>query len=145
MIYVRTNAQLREFKKLSKEEQVKKVNDILKKLNNPTFGEVSKVLGFSHVGQFFRDYYINIETKHLEKRVTKEVINLTQDEIIFLKNLVSKLKNNENLKKYSKGEIITRSIRVNKEAMDMFTEYCDRMGLKQVHALSQALIDSVNK
>ena len=40
---MRRNTKLEEFKKLSKEEQVKKVNDILKKLEKPTFGEVSKV------------------------------------------------------------------------------------------------------
>lgn len=142
---MRRNTKLEEFKKLSKEEQVKKVNDILKKLEKPTFGEVSKVLGFSHVGQFFRDYYINTETKQLEKRVTTEATNLTEDEIISLKNLVLKLKNNEDAKKYSKGEIITRSIRVDKEAMDIFTEYCNNMGIKMVHAISQALIDYVNR
>lgn len=146
MIKLSRNTKLLEFKKLSKEDQINKVNNILKGLDKPTFTEAAKVLGFSNVGQFFKGYYISTITKQLEPReITESQVNLSQEEILFLKNMILKLKNNENIKQYNEGEIITRSIRVNKDVMTAFTEYCDKMGLKQVYAISQALMDFINR
>ena len=140
------NKQIDEFRKLTDDEKIKKANEILVNLEKPSFKKLSNELGFTHCEKFFKGYKINATTKCLEKNVanvTQEVISLTQDDVIFLKKLIQRIESNKDFK--SNGEVIVRSIRVNKEIMNKFVTYCEEFGIKQTYAINRALLEFINK
>ena len=140
------NKKINEFRKLTDDERVKKANEILVNLERPSFKKLSDELGFTHCEKFFEGYKINATTKCLEKNVTgvtQEVISLTQDDVIFLKKLIQRIESNKDFK--SNGDVIVRSIRVDKEIMNKFVTYCEEMGLKQTQAINRALLEFMNK
>lgn len=140
------NRKIDEFRKLTDDEKIKKANEILVNLEKPSFKKLSNELGFTHCEKFFKGYKINATTKCLEKNVTnvtQEVISLTQDDVIFLKKLIQRIESNKDFK--SNGDVIVRSIRVDKEIMNKFVTYCEEMGLKQTQAINRALFEFMNK
>ena len=140
------NKKIDEFRKLTDDEKIKKANEILVNLEKPSFKKLSNELGFTHCEKFFKGYKINATTKCLEKNVTnvtQEVISLTQDDVIFLKKLIRRIESNKDFK--SNGDVIVRSIRVDKEIMNRFVNYCEEMGLKQTQAINGALLEFMNK
>lgn len=144
VVVMTINKKINEFRKLTDNERVKKANEILAKFERPSFKKLSDELGFTHCEKFFKGYKINATTKCLEKDdVTQEVISLTQDDVIFLKKLIRRIESNKDFK--SNGDVIVRSIRVDKEIMNKFVAYCDEMGLKQTQAINRALLEFMNK
>lgn len=154
---MRKNKRLEEFRKLSSDEQVAKANLELKKIEEPTFEKLGEKLGFSNTTEFFRNYKINVNEKVLEPKLIKDVTNInnltlnvtdiTQEDVEILKEMIFDYKRRKEVSNIdtSDDEVITRSIRVSKNIMKSFVEYCDYLGLKQTQAINRALKDFINK
>ena len=69
--------------------------------------------------------------------------NLSTDEIEFIKKLYSQHKKNIEINNIEFDDVIIRSIRVSKNAMNLFAQYCKDNNLSQTKALSEALIQFV--
>lgn len=151
------NRKLEEFRNLTAEEQINQANLKLKEIEEPTFQKLGKKLGFSNTTEFFRNYRINVNEKVLEPKIIKDVTNInnltlnvadiTQEDIKILKEMIFDYKRRKEVSNIdtSDDEVITRSIRVSKNIMKSFIEYCDYLGLKQTQAINRALKDFINK
>lgn len=156
-VLIRKNKKLEEFRELSKDEQIAKANLELKKIEEPTFKKLGRKLGFSNTTEFFRNYKINVNQKTLEPKIirkvtkinnlTREVTDITQEDIKTLKEMIVDYKRRKEVSNsdINDDEIIIRSIRVSKNIMKSFIDYCDYLGLKQTQAINRALKDFINK
>lgn len=134
---------LKTFKNLPTVEQVALINKYadgaltLKEIEQQyfTFTNISK--------------YVNREEAYWNGEQKKYIIiepknNIfTDEEIAFLKMLYSQHQKNKILNEIETDEIITRSVRVDKNVMNLFADYCKKNNLNQTKALSKALLDFI--
>lgn len=69
--------------------------------------------------------------------------NLSNEEIKFIKMLYSQYQKNIDINNIEIDEIIVRSIRVSKNAMDLFSNHCKKNNLNQTKALTKALLNFI--
>lgn len=146
---MRKNNNLEAFRKLSEEERVKIANKKLKDIEEPTFEKLGVELGFTNTTEFFSKYKIN-KSKELELKITNNgtniTDNLTNEDIKIIKEMISNYKLKKEIERVGEesNNIITRSIRVNKDIMTKFVNYCNISGIKQMQAINKALSDFIN-
>lgn len=89
---------------------------------------------------------ITHDNQEVTNKEIKEVIKVTHDElsqedIITLKEIIKKYQEREKQKEYElDGKIITRSFRTYKNVIDKFTEHCKENNLSQKDSIAIALI-----
>lgn len=140
---VETKMNLKQFKTLSTKEQVDLINKYangvltLKQIEEQyfTFTNISKYINREEA------YWNGEKKQYIFIEQNQEVF--TTDEIAFIKRLYKQHSITQSINNIKSGEIITRSIRVDKNAMDLFADYCKENNLKQVNALTKALLNFI--
>lgn len=157
-----------EFKALNTEEQIRLVNDRLKelkelKLNTKQFKTEILDVSYSFISRILieknyrniKNKFVKVDNKEIDnKKQKKEVgavtpnkksnkLNLTNEEIIFLKNFIKINQIVENVDTDRTAE--TRSFRMYSDDYMKFKDYCKTNKLKVQDALSVALNDFINK
>ena len=141
---------LSDFKKLSAEKKVQYINDradgemslrdIEKKYFN--FANLSKYVD-NELYKWDRNQKKYIKNENRNKKTKNEdAVKLTNEEIIFIKELykTSKMIDGE-----KDDKLITRSIRIDEQVINDFALYCKRNNYKQSIALKIALNNFMNK
>lgn len=134
---------LKTFKNLPTTEQVELINKYangaltLKEIEQQyfTFTNISKYISREEA------YWDGEQKKYIIIRPKNNIF--TDEEIAFLKMLYSQHQKKEKLNDIKIDEIITRSIRIDKNAMNLFANYCKENNLNQAKALSKALLDFI--
>lgn len=129
---------------------IKKINEKL--IKGASISQVEKDLGYGKdtLRKKLRreGYSFNRKTKQYEiignTNNTPSVIThdeLSQEEIITLKEIIKKYQEREKQKEYElDGKIITRSFRTYKNVIDKFKEHCKENNLSQKDSIAIALI-----
>lgn len=82
-----------------------------------------------------------MDIKFNKKKSSEEKLNV--EEIKFIKMLYSQYQKNIDINNIEIDEIIVRSIRVSKNAMDLFSNHCKKNNLNQTKALTKALLNFI--
>lgn len=77
------------------------------------------------------------------RRFFKNNFDLTDEDKKILKKMIENYKLKGEIEKIKEGDIITRSIRIDKNVMTQFVNYCNNNNLKQTQALNRALTDFI--
>lgn len=136
---------LEEFKALSTIEQVNFINSFADGKKN--LGEIGKeqfgTINISNIIPREEAYWDGVKKCYVLIEPKDNVF--TEDEIMFIKNLYRQSKLKEEINDMEQGEIINRSIRVDKDVIENFAKCCKENNLKQTNALKIALLDFMEK
>jgi hypothetical protein len=137
-----TKMTLNEFKKLTTKEQIEYVNKFAD--GEKTLKEIEKEnFEFTNIGKYIdraKGYWDGDIKKYVYIEPKKQEI-FTPEEIIFIKNLYKQhtITQNVTQRENEPEELITRSIRIDKDTIDTFAKYCKDNNIKQSTALKIAL------
>lgn len=139
-----TKMTLAEFKALSTIEQIEYVNKFTD--GKKTLKDIEKEhFEFTNIGKYIdraEGYWDGDIKKYVYIEVKKQEI-FTPEEVMFLKNLYKQhtITQDVTQKENEPEELITRSIRIDKDTIDTFAKYCKNNNIKQSTALKIALLN----
>jgi len=136
---------LEEFKALSTIEQVNLINQFTDGKKN--LGDIGReqfgTHNISNIINRHEAYWDGVKKCYVLIEPNNNVFS--QEEIMFIKTLYKQSKLKETINNMEQDEIINRSVRVNKDAMEKFAKCCKDNNLKQTNALTVALLDFMEK
>lgn len=134
-----------EFKALSTEEKVKRVNALTQGVK--TLTQIQDKLGFTNVGNYIpkSEAYWDGKEK-IYKLVTKSDTIFSSDEVAVLKEIIGNYKKQKSIKTEEfEGEVVTRSFRSYKNVMEQFADFCSKNNLNQKDAVATALTNFIRE
>lgn len=136
---------LEEFKALSTIEQVNFINQFADGKKN--LGEIGKeqfgTINISNIIPREEAYWDGVKKCYVSIEPKDNIFS--KEEIMFIKTLYKQHKSVECINDTKQGEIINRSVRVDKDVIENFAKFCKKNNLKQTNALTVALTDFMNK
>lgn len=141
-----TKMTLNEFKKLTTKEQIEYVNKFAD--GKKTLKEIEKEnFEFTNIGKYIdraEGYWDGDIKRYIHIEPKQDIF--TTEEILFIKDLYIKhTLATQLITQKESEELITRSIRVDKDTIDTFAKYCKDNNIKQSTALKIALENFMNQ
>lgn len=96
--------------------------------------------------EFINNTNVTLNNKKNNSRNERKEFNVfTQEEILILKKIIKSYSRINIDESYINSEVVTRSFRTYKKAIDEFANFCKNNNLSQKDAVAQALMDFINK